>query len=292
MAQGSECVICAELNIHPQHITDALVSLEGLQRPIRRIEGRAAFVLGPGHSIFGHWLVDFLPKLQVLTESGYDISRLSYLVPKSTPSWGMELFGLVGIRQDQLIIFDHDSEVVEMEELLLPTFLHNGVRFAPIFRESVASLKRSILTGSESMSSIAKSKIYISRAKASQTRPFQNGSSAEAIAEDYGFAICHPEKLDIRDQIVLFASAACIIGEYGSAHHLSIFAPPGAVVCGWRGSEYHPGFIQSGVGCALSQPTGYVFGETDTSDGRGAYFIADQTIRDCLDTVFRGHFFE
>jgi capsular polysaccharide biosynthesis protein len=59
---------------------------------------------------------------------------------------------------------------------------------------------------------------------------------------------------------MLFASAREIIGEYGSAFHATMFSAPDTPVCGLRGSDYHPGFVQSGIGDVFGQPTGWVFG--------------------------------
>jgi hypothetical protein len=293
MTHDSHAIICSELNIHPAHITQALLSIAGEQRPIRKIDGRAAYILGPGHSIFGHWLVDHLPKLQVLANSGYDISSLIYLLPKSTPSWGLELLGIIGLKPEQFVFFDPDVEIVEIEEVILPTFLHNGIRFSPIFTAAISSIRQAALAGLEYPSPPHQgARIYISRAKTSQSRPFLNRISSEAIAQEYGFQVCHPEQLSIRDQIRLFASAGSIVGEYGSAHHMSIFSAPGTVVCGIRGSAFHPGFIQNGIGGALSQPTGYIFGQTNEWDDRGEFSIEEQSLRDCLEAVFRGHPFE
>ena len=289
ISKNSAALVCSELNIHPGHVASEMATVDREERPIRKIGGCPAFFLGPGYHIFGHWVVDFLPKLQVLAVSGHDIFNLSYLIPQSTPRWGLELLGLIGIGPHQLILFDPTKELLEVEEVLLPTFLHNGIRFSPIFERAAAFLKKSMLGGINAViPSAPHHRIYISRTAGSTNRPLLNRAMVEKIVEEYDFQICHPEQLPLAEQINLFASASAIFGEYGSAHHMSIFAPHGTVVCGLRGSIFHPGFIQSGIGQALGQPTGYLFGQTDESNEHGCFLIAEPMLRDCIETIFKG----
>ena len=83
----------------------------------------------------------------------------------------------------------------------------------------------------------------------------------EALAEQKGYFVVRPELLPIPEQIALFRQARAICGEYGSALHGSLFADAGLVVCGLKSTGPHPGFVQSGMGGMLGQPTGYVFGQ-------------------------------
>ena len=83
-----------------------------------------------------------------------------------------------------------------------------------------------------------------------------------------------------------------IVGEYGSALHTSLFSRPGTTVCALRGSMGHPGFIQSGFGQALGQPTGYVFGEQVDQSGDGRFVIGEPDFAECLRTLFVASGFE
>ncbi|MBS0558639.1 MAG: glycosyltransferase family 61 protein [Proteobacteria bacterium] len=288
IAHGGRPLICSELNIHPPHVTGAMAQVAGRERIVRRFDGTFAFIQGPGHHIFGHWLADFLPKLHVLAASGHDPGALLYLMPRTTPPWALEFLRLLGIRADQLVFFDPFAEVIEADCVLLPTFLHNGVRFAAPFAGAVAHIKAAVQARRDPAAAwTGGSRLYISRGKAGGLRGLRNRDALEAVAAEHGFAVCYPEQMPLDAQIAMFAQATAIVGEYGSAHHMSIFSPPGTLVCGLRGSVYHPGFIQSGIGHALGQPTGYVFGATDPADAGGAFTVPEQALRDCLEIVGR-----
>jgi capsular polysaccharide biosynthesis protein len=78
--------------------------------------------------------------------------------------------------------------------------------------------------------------------------------------------VVQPETLTVAKQIKLFSGVRMLAGEYGSGLHNSVFAGPGAAVCGLRGTSRHPSFLQSGIATALEQAAGYVFATTEGQD--------------------------
>ena len=86
------------------------------------------------------------------------------------------------------------------------------------------------------------------------------------MAAQSGFVVVHPETLPLADQLGLFAGAGCIVGEYGSGLHGSMFAAPGTLVCALRANAIHPGFLQSGLCQVMDQKVGYVFGPAGEND--------------------------
>ena len=66
----------------PYHVaTVARRVLNGRTFPVRHVRGPLAVIYGPGHETYGHWLVDFLPRLWVLAQAGHDILTLRYAMP-------------------------------------------------------------------------------------------------------------------------------------------------------------------------------------------------------------------
>jgi capsular polysaccharide biosynthesis protein len=110
----------------------------------------------------------------------------------------------------------------------------------------------------------------------------------EEMAVKANFALVYPEELSLLEQVRLFAGAREIMGEYGSALHGSLFSPEGAVICALRGTGGHPGFLQSGMGMALKQPTGYIFGEADESDPNFGFQVEEDAVAAALRLVFGG----
>ncbi len=225
---------------------------------------QAVLLLGTGYDIYGHWIVDILPKLYVLHRTGYDIEQLNYLVPRDILPFGNEWIEAVGLRSEQLIFYDDQDELVEVAELLVPSFLRSGSRASRLFKPAVEFMMQRV-TSSEPwrrMPSVAGAEaIFVSRAKANRgSRSLVNREAIEAIAVEAGYVMLYPEQLPIVEQVAWFAAAGRIAGEYGSGLHSSVFAGPGAKVCCLRSSARHPGFLQSGLADAMEQDCGYVLG--------------------------------
>lgn len=272
-------------NLHPDYIERAASDASSEDTAPKRHLEPHVLLIGPGYQVFGHWLADFLPKLYVLECAGYDLATLRFIVPADTPAFGLEWLRMCGIRDEQLSIFHapHDSWDVD---LLIPTIIHNGLR-GPMFGEVARFLQSRI----RARSAEHPARIFLSRARATPGRACRNRDEIEQIADKAGLAIVYPEQMPLADQIALYASADLVVGEYGSAMHTALFSRPGTVVCGLRGSRLHPGFLQSAMGAALRQPTGYVFGQTHDDASQTFTLDADE-FSACLDIIGDGTSFE
>ena len=125
--------------------------------------------------------------------------------------------------------------------------------------------------------SIPARRLFVSRRQwGNNSRTLVNAEMVERRLEAAGFEAVFPEELPIDEQVRLFAQAGTIVGEYGSGLHNSIFCPPRATVIAFRGTEGHPGFLQSGLCEALDQDLGYVFCETGPGDGPQRFSAAEE----------------
>lgn len=288
--QNGEPYCCPEGNIHQSHALETVDRLDpvGITKRRKFVTGTAAHIAGPGYTVFGHWLSDFLPKLFLFELAGYDLQSLKFLVPQDTPRFGLLWLELLGIPAQNLLLYDPHLERVWVEELLLPTILHNGVRASTLLSGAARLLQERAARCLPEGSRVEQGRrLFVSRSKSSQSRPLQNRERIEEIARNNGLELVYPETLSLLDQTQLFASAALVVGEYGSALHGTLFSPPGTIVCALRGSLQHPGFIQSGMGYALGQPTGYVIGATDESDHEGRFNLPEGAFSDCLRVLTR-----
>ncbi len=230
----------------------------------RRNVDSAVLLLGGGYDIYGHWLVDIMPKLFALSLVGLDVSSLSFLIPSDTEKFGHAWLELAGIRPDQLLVYDPQSEIVVAEDLIVPVLLRSGSRASALFKGAVSFLLDVIDRRQEPPKRIGgwPKSIFVSRARANRDgRSVRNREEVEAVAVDQGYTLVYPERLPIIEQIAMFRNAERIVGEYGSGLHSSMFSPAGALVCCLRGAARHPGFLQSGLAQALDQECGYVLGE-------------------------------
>ena len=81
-------IVCADNNLlwstllnHPDYYVSQLIAdfapiIPDL--PVRSVTGPCVMLSGPGSHIYGHWLVDILPRLFVLTCCGYSLQELMF----------------------------------------------------------------------------------------------------------------------------------------------------------------------------------------------------------------------
>ena len=232
-------------------------------------------ICGQGHEIFGHWLADFLPKLWALYAAGLDLAKLRYVVPDGTPRWGLEMLRLCGIGGEQVTRVRH-YEVLR-GTFLIPTTVHNGIR-GPHFAEAARFL-------TERMGVVPMRRgvrLFLSRPGMTGLRAASNRLAIERAAYGQGYSVISPERLSLMEQFRLVAGAEAIAGEYGSQLHLSMFADAGVPVCAIRGTGLHPGFIQSAIGSALRQPTGYIFCARQDGDPPEGFTAPLDLVREAL----------
>jgi hypothetical protein len=266
-----------EAFLTPRHLVVSISDrLNSETLPVREVGGSVALLCGPAHETYGHWLVDFLPRLFVLAQAGHDVDGLRFLVPADLRPFGFALLDLCGIPASRLVLYDHWRELLRVEHLLMPTGLRRGDRLAPAFGAATAFwLARA---GFGARPAGGGGALYLARRGGTQ-RVMVNRARIEAIAAEQGFAILHPEDLPLREQIGLFAEAGIIVGEYGSALHNAMFAGMGAAVCALRGTSRHPSLVQSGIATALGQDLGYVFGATEGAEADQAFYVEEGWFR-------------
>ena len=228
---------------------------------LRHIKGSAACIHGPGYNVYGHWLIDILPRLSVLASAGYDISTLRYILPFDCPRVGLEFLHLMGIPPEHLLAYDPQTEIVQFEELIVPTNLRAGNRLHSTFSEATRAWVQRILP--ESPIAKPERRLFVSRENADSNRRLVNRTDIEEIAKRYGFDIVYPEKLPLVEQIALFRSARQVVGEYGSGLHGTIYGNSSLHCCALRGTSHWLGFIQSSLAHAFHQTASYVFGHAE-----------------------------
>jgi len=247
------------------HVAHLAARLNREDLPIRHVPGPLAVMCGPAHETWGHWLTDLMPCLWLLRAAGYDLATLRFLVPWDLRDFGAALLALCGIRAEQCVVYQYWQEIIRTDLLVLPTFMRAGNRFATCFAEATAwwTARARAAAG---VTAAGPSRLLLSRGNAPKQRTLENRATIEAAAADAGYMVVRPEEKTIAEQIALFAGARIIVGEYGSALHNSVFAPPGTLVCGLRGTSRHPSLVQTGIATALGQDAAYVLGDTEGQD--------------------------
>jgi capsular polysaccharide biosynthesis protein len=204
------------------------------------------------------------------------------LVPNHLPRFATEMLRLLGIRDSQLVVYDFERHAIVAETLLNPTTHHNAVRFSALFPASCRWLADRIeATNGPLFSREPSKKLFLARRG---NRPLVNRPEIEDLAAKNGFRIVLPERLPLLEQWKLISSARCLLGEYGSALHSCLFSSAKTVVCALRSDTLFSGFLQSGIGDALGQPTGYIFGNT-VEEQRKSFFVRPELVEEFLQMI-------
>ena len=190
------------------------------------IEEPVLLITGAGNPTYGHWILDFLPRLVIALRLLSLVSdAIPILLPSGTPGWvGRMLRAYCGIDPDRIRIYSEQDDNVLCRHLCLPSFGHNGTY-------SLHKIVREFYTSLGNASRIEKQRrICLSRSSFSQGRVFTARDSLERIASSRGYEIVRPEELSFSEQADMYHSATCIVGEAGSGLHGSVFSKPGTIV--------------------------------------------------------------
>lgn len=247
----------------------------------RKIEVPTCLLARPGDHIYGHWLVDILPRVFLLEQHKPDFYH--YLCDKRLPRYARSFMKWLGVGQERIILFDGRSESVRVNSLTLVTNVRQGNFIAPGFHYKGMADAIRMAIGLES-SEIGDEALLLTRRNwGNQARSMLNINEVEHRVEAAGFTAWAPETDPLEVQIARFSRAQIIVGENGSALHNSVFMPVGARVLSLQ-SRSDGSHVQAALVHNLGQQIGLAFGESFDRKARGR--TADWVLPiDALDTA-------
>ncbi len=193
----------------------------------------AILAAGPGHAMWGHWLLDFLPRVaiahQALGEA--EFARCVIPLPDETPGWVPALLGAAfGLKPERVMRYNLRSESVLCRRAVAPTHAHHNYFLHPFLAEFYRSLAASAPSRADLPRRVLVSRRRFAEANPQAAHRLAQEEAFEAAAVARGFVAVAPETLDIPSQIALFAHAEAVVGICGSGLHNAVFSPPGMVV--------------------------------------------------------------
>lgn len=231
----------------------------------RRIAGPCLYLAQGGEAVWGHWLVDILPRLALARRLPI---RLPVILDSDRPSWVVPLLRHCGVRPSQVVWHDKFRETLVVDDLYVPTFLRLGNVFSPLAERGWDPVP----------ARAGAARLYVSRSRLRTGSSLANAAEIEGIAREGGYRVVHPERLGVAAQVELFGGAASVVGEGGSAMHNTVFSPAGTRVAVLQAADDHR-FVQAGIGSRRGQPTGFVFGSA--SEG-GRFHLPPELFREAL----------
>ncbi|MEG4006622.1 tetratricopeptide repeat protein [Microcoleus sp. Pol11C1] len=193
--------------------------------PLKQIDGRVAVLSGLSGNVYFHWMVDVLPRIELLWHSGRDLAEIDwFLVNSCQHQFQRESLRILGIPEEKVLESDRLPHI-QATELIVPSFA--GYLGWPS-GWAMDFLRREFLKGIIPSSSYPK-RIYISRSKARYRRVLNEEDVVEVL-EKFGFVSILPESMSLAEQIAHFYHAQVIVAAHGSGLTNTIFSRQGTKV--------------------------------------------------------------
>jgi capsular polysaccharide biosynthesis protein len=198
----------------------------------RNLSVSRAFLLG-GCPNYSHWLLDYLPRLQLC----HDFS-LPVLINKPLAPFQSESLHCLGVNDSRLLPLDYPASCA-VRHLFYPSICSSSttppLSFQPAVLDWLHKAFAPLITSRR-----PDRKIFISRAEEIQRRRRRllNHEEIVSIAQGYGFEIIALEKLSFVEQVQLFAQAAVIAGAHGAGFTNMVFARKGTELVELIGPQF------------------------------------------------------
>ena len=223
----------------------------------RRLDAPALSITHWTMATYGHFLIEMLPKVVAFQTLKSLLPDLKLVVSDACGPAILEI--LRHFAPGDLVVYDHRREAVQVRYLLLVnTPISDGV-VHPMMSD-FTSMARTKAVGRSALGR----KIYVSKHKWREAhgdyRHFDGEREIANWLSQEGFITLYPEELDWLDQVAAFSGASIVVGEYTSALHNAVFAPPGCSVI----SINRVNEVQDAIAAHAGHRLGYVM----PSDGQ------------------------
>jgi tetratricopeptide (TPR) repeat protein len=234
-----------------------LFRLDRLPEP-ERIDGAVAVLTGLSANVYFHWMVDVLPRVDILRQAGINLDEIDYfLVNQCWTPFQRETLQQLGIPLDRLIESDRHPHI-QARQLIVPSFPGYLGWIDP---RALAFLRQEFLPKAARTTTAASPEyIYISRGKA-KYRCLLNEAEIVELLEQVGFVVVALEELPLWEQVALFAGAKAIVAPHGSGFTNTLFCPPRTIVIELISPNYQRHYFGA-IAQALDLQHYYVTGET------------------------------
>jgi capsular polysaccharide biosynthesis protein len=193
---------------------------------LHRLPGATACLATPfAGEFFGHWIMDLVPRIGLLTSAGYKLADIDWFyLPGKLHSYQAEILARLDIGREKIIesdVYPH----VKVDRLLAPSAVF-GTFAASRF---VCDYLVDAFGGMNAPAGAASKKIYVSRRNTSHRRVV-NEPEVMAFLSARGYVSVEPQGMSMQEQQDLFRSADVVVMPLGSALVHTVFCRPGTKV--------------------------------------------------------------
>lgn len=224
-------------SILPRYVQPTLAGFPGdpitkeRAKPVRT-EPRPALVFhGWGVRVYGHFMIEMLPKLLLAARFSPVFGHLAPVLDRLMPDWFIAILrDHLGLDPDSAIWFDSAAEQLHLTRATILPLLARDGGWHPVAGQLFDDLVRR-----HAVETDPRTRLFVARGDftnpAAPLRHYPNEADLAAIAaEEFGFEAIRPETLSFPAQIRRFAAASAIVGHAGSGMHNALFAPAGTRV--------------------------------------------------------------
>jgi tetratricopeptide (TPR) repeat protein len=207
---------------HPRN--HAIFSIEHLP-PIHFIEGNVAVLAGLTNNIYFHWMLDILPRWELLRLQNCDFDEIDYFVVDNSLPFQRETLNLLQIPESKQININ-TTHHIQASKLIVPSF-PASVAWMP--KWTCEFLKHHFLMPEYVKNTNSQQRIYITR-KLAKSRRILNEDEILNLLKSHGFTVVVLESMSVLEQAALFSQAEIIISPHGSGLTNLVFCQPGTKV--------------------------------------------------------------
>jgi tetratricopeptide (TPR) repeat protein/capsular polysaccharide biosynthesis protein len=217
---------------HPQHHQ---IFQQNHLPPLQKVEGSVAVLSGLSGHIYFHWMVDILPRIELLRRSELNFNQIDYFLVNSTRlPFQRETLQQLGIPADKILESDQFPHL-QATQLIVPSFAGYLGWLEPW---AIQFLRQTFLTPEIKAKSGYPKRIYISRKNARHRRVLNETEVMEELSK-YGFVSVELESLCFRDQVALFSRVQAIVAPHGSGLTNIIFCQKSAQIAEFISPHYN-----------------------------------------------------
>lgn len=198
----------------------------------QRIDGRVAIVSGLSNSVYFHWMLDLLPRFELLRQAGITPDQVDYYLVDAKHPFQKESLAKLGIPLEKTL----SPQVVphlEARSLLIPSF-PASISWMPEW--ACEFLNQTFLKPTIEHRQPNR-RLYISRSQAGVRRLINEAQVLRALTP-WGFEAIQLERLSVQEQANLFAQAEVIVTLHGSGLTNLVFCQRDTTVIELFSPEY------------------------------------------------------
>jgi tetratricopeptide (TPR) repeat protein len=196
---------------------------DSVRSPIQAIEGTVLLLAGLTNDLYFHWMLDVLPRWNLVQRSGIELSQIDRIVVSDRLPFQRETLDRLGIPASKILPIEQHRQG-QAQQLIVPSY-----PAAPAWMPRWAGdwLRQTFLSdkNSEATSGNPATRLYISRSQTTGRR-IRNEAAVIELLQPYGFQCVTLESLSVQAQAELLASAEMVVAAHGGGLTNLVFCRP------------------------------------------------------------------